>query len=194
MPDLMFDEALHIFTLDGRRIASVTQILKHFIPRWNCDLFYLERGTAVHKATELYDKGTLDMNSVDPQIEGYLQAWIKFREDYRFIPSWIERQAYHPVFLYAGIIDRIGDCKEGNCILDIKSSGTQSKFDLLQLAGYSCLVSAPKTLNIYLQEDGRYKVKIYTPKELGEAKNVFLSMVTIWNFLINKGIISWNNT
>jgi hypothetical protein len=104
--ELVFREEDHSFWLGDRRLPSVTQILSNFIPRFQCDVWYLERGKAVHKATEFYDKGTLDPESVDPQIEGYVRAWIKFREDYHFTPDFIEHKTHHPIYGYAGIIDR----------------------------------------------------------------------------------------
>ena len=189
---LVFREEDHSFWLGDRRLPSVTQILKHFIPRFERDEWYLLRGTAVHKATELYDKGTLDPDSVDPQIEGYLQGWIKFRMGYDFVPGQIEYQAHDPIYLYAGIVDRTGSCKIGDCFLDIKS-GAPSNTDLLQLAGYSRFIKEPAGFNVYLHEDGTYKIKQYNRREMKEAANIFLSMTSIYNYLTREGIITWQN-
>ena len=192
MDDLIFREIDHSFWIKDRRLPSVTAILKHFIPRFQCDPWYLERGTAVHKATELYDLGTLDPDSVDPQIEGYVQAWIKYREDYQFEPSSIELKAYHPVYLYAGIIDRLGVSRYGNTLLDIKS-GEPTKSDKLQIAGgYLGMMDAAICYPLYLHEDGTYTPpRAYSHKEIREAKNAWLSMVTTFNYLLREGIINF---
>lgn len=189
---LEFDETNHIFTLDGRRIASVTQVLSHFIPHWNCDPWYLERGKVVHKATELYDKGTLDSDSVDPQIQGYLQGWEKFRFDYEFVPTHIEFKTYHKIYQYAGIIDRIGNSRIGNFLLDIKS-GEPTKSDKLQIAGgyLGMMPEAKNCMALYLREDGTYRALAFSPGEIREAKNAWLSMVTTFNYLMKEGLISW---
>ena len=192
--DLVFRESDHSFWLGDRRLPSTTQILKHFIPRFQCDEWYLERGKAVHKATELYDKGTLDPESVDPQIEGYVQAWIKFREDYLFEPGSIELQAYHPVYMYAGILDRLGMSEGKRVLLDIKS-GEPSKSDRLQIAGgyYSMVMPGVDICYpLYLHADGTYdKPRPYSPKEIREAQNVWLCFVTGFNYLLRENIIGW---
>ena len=195
--ELLFISEDHSFWLGDRRLPSVTYILKHFIPRYMCDEWYLDRGTAVHKATELYDKETLDPESVDPQIEGYLRAWIRFREDYEFIPEHIELQAYHPVYMYAGIIDRIGKSGEDRVLLDIKT-GEPSKSDRLQIAGgYYSMVTDNITIchPLYLHSDGTYdKPRAYSRNEIREAQNAWLSMVTTFNFLLKERIIEWTTT
>lgn len=191
--ELVFRESDHSFWLGDRRLPSVTQILKHFIPRWECDEWYLERGKAVHKATELYDKGILDPDSVDPQIQGYLDAWVKFRKDYQFKPELIEHQAYHPVYMYAGIIDRIGISGEDRVLLDIKT-GEPSKSDRLQIAGgyYSIFMPVNICHPLYLHADGTYdKPRAYSTKEIREAQNAWLSMVTTFNYLMREGLIQW---
>lgn len=192
--ELVFREEDHSFWLGDRRLPSVTQILKHFIPRWECGEWYLERGTAGHKATELHDLGTLDTDLVDPQIQGYLDAWIKFRHDYQFVPEKIEYQAHHPVYMYAGIIDRIGISGSDRILLDIKT-GAPTKTDELQIAGgYYCMniPSVDSCYPLYLHTDGTYTPpRPYSPREIREAKNAWLSMVTTYNYLMREGIITW---
>lgn len=197
MPDLIFRESDHSFWLGDRRLPSVTQILKHFIPRWECDEWYLERGKAGHKATELHDKGTLNPDSVDPQLQGYLQAWIKFREDYQFVPGSIEYQVHHPVYLYAGVIDRLGIIENNRVLLDIKT-GAPAKADMLQIAGGYYEMLKPEVdicYPLYLHEDGTYTPpRAYLHKEIREAKNAWLSMVTTYNYLMREGLITWNQS
>ena len=75
--DLEFDEDKHLFTVNGEIIPSVTQILKRegFCPGLDfIDPWYLKRGSYVHKATELFDKGTLNEDSLSHEIMPYLES------------------------------------------------------------------------------------------------------------------------
>lgn len=107
---LVFDEATHTGKVNGESLLSVTTILRkarmtpefyNFIDPW-----YLARGTYVHLATELYDRGRLDEDTVDPEITPYLDAYKVFRGDFGARITGIETRLYHPVYKYFGIVDR----------------------------------------------------------------------------------------
>jgi hypothetical protein len=107
---MIFDEEKHIFTCNGEVIPSVTQILKanrltpdgyDFIDPW-----YLQRGTYIHQATEMFDKGTLSDDYNDESILPYLEAYKTFRRDFNGKITGIEKKLWHPKLKYAGIIDR----------------------------------------------------------------------------------------
>jgi hypothetical protein len=107
---LEFDEEKHLFTVKGEVIPSVTQILRQegFCPSLDwIDPWYLQRGTYVHRATELYDKGTLDEESLSPEIIPYLESYKRARAEIGFTITAIELKLWHPVYRYAGIIDRV---------------------------------------------------------------------------------------
>ncbi len=53
--ELLLDEETHRYTLDGRRLISVTQALSILDERRK-DPYYLERGRFVHLATEYLDR------------------------------------------------------------------------------------------------------------------------------------------
>jgi len=191
MNDLAFDESRHIYKLDGIIIPSVTQILNEGglvnLDWIDADLLAdkADLGQKVHSTTELYDTQDLDFNKLHPTLKNYLDGWIKFRKDYDFIPAEIEMQLFHPVYRYAGRIDRVGFAKEDLTIVDIKS-GTKQKVHALQTAGYKCMydVGKKKTeqikrrLCVYLNQDG-YKVEEYKNTQ---DINVFLSALTITNY------------
>lgn len=85
-----------------------------------------ERGKAVHKATELYDLGTLDHTSIHPLIQRFLGSWLQFRRDTGFEPLFIEAFVRSKLG-YAGRLDRIGYLPIGprwpecHLVLDIKT-------------------------------------------------------------------------
>ena len=84
---LVFDEASHLYTLDGERLPSVTQILQragaidfdHIPPQIRERA--LARGTAVHRAVHYFNENDLDVDAFRttwPEYAPYLDAWIKF--------------------------------------------------------------------------------------------------------------------
>ena len=82
MPDqtLTLDPITHVYTLNGRVVPGVTEIVRATVPGWQASEWYLQRGRALHKAVELWNKGTLDEATVAPEIEGRFRAWKLFRE------------------------------------------------------------------------------------------------------------------
>ncbi len=171
MPKFELDEEKHVYTLDGRRLISVTQSLSILDDRWKVEPYYLQRGKYIHKATELHDKDELDESTVDPEIRPYLDAYVKFRDDTGFEPNLIEHRLYHPSLMYAGTLDRVGRLNGDQVLIDLKS-GVKVRVDELQGAAYWELCRAnnipvKKVFDLYLHDDGTYKLEpIENPKRL----------------------------
>ena len=183
MPDLIFDEEKHEYRRGDQVLPSVTQILRdmgmvddrYFTPE------HAARGIAVHKATELYDKGTLDEESLDPRLEGYLGAWIAFRKETGFFPTHIEYRGFSK-FGYAGTLDRIGVTDAGaTVLLDIKSSMFVPDWIGLQLGGYLQIVAETMTFkpfkpyeeiwSVHLASGGLFKIERWE-----DRRNDFLAV------------------
>ena len=157
---------------------SVTEVIKESgllnYPATVNSQWFMDRGTAVHAATEYYDKGTLDESTVAEEIRGYLNAWIKYRADTGYTPEVIEKTLLHPVYGYCGKIDRNG--------LDIKTGGP-APWHRMQGAAYNelevehSITTKREWKTVYLQEDGTYKIQICTTRELIEAKKDFLTLL-----------------
>ena len=112
---LCFDDETHTFTVNGKPLPSVTQVLRHegIIPDMRFVTEYgLLRGQYVHRATELFDLGTLDEDTIDGEIRPYLDCYKAFLGDYQGKILHIERRLYHPQWLYAGIVDRVSEDKD----------------------------------------------------------------------------------
>jgi len=179
----------HIYLLDDKPLDGVTSVIREagLMPSYKPkDLeWYLAKGTAIHKATELFDKGTLDESTVDPRIIGYLESWQKLsaREF-----TGIEVQLADAIYGYAGTIDRLP-------LLDIKS-GAPEKWHKIQLGAYYGLCKAndmifrPSAMAVYLQEDGAFpKVITYTIKEIQDALKIFLSALVVVRARKEMGLI-----
>lgn len=130
MADFRFDEATHTYTLDGKVMPSVTQILKplteaiyRFVPD-DVMADAADLGRAVHKACELLARGTLDEDSLHPDIVPYLDGYRRFIAESGFRPVLIEEPAYHPQLGYAGMLDVFGAQADRPTLIDIKTTST----------------------------------------------------------------------
>ena len=137
--NLAFDEATHIYSLDGKVVPSVTQILNIANDFGFVNKDVLDRaskfGTAVHKATELYDACDLNEATLDIALLPYLDAWKMFlsNTNFRVISSEARVYSKHG---YAGTFDRLGYLDGRLTLLDIKTSTTVARSTSLQLAAY----------------------------------------------------------
>jgi hypothetical protein len=163
---LSFDEATHKYALRGLAIPGMTEVLQAngIIDYSRVSQSVIEyaqnRGRAVHKATELFDKGTLDWATVDPAIVGYVLAWDKFCEEYNVEHVQIEYKVYSELLRCAGIIDRLSFVRQKFTLLDIKS-GDYKDSGALQTAGYDLMAqergkTTEQRMIVKLNSDGTY--------------------------------------
>jgi len=139
---------------------SVTQALK------GASLFYypdtpamqaaMKRGTLIHDATELLDKGTIDWSQVDDEIEPYLEQYEIAKHELKFkVKAW-EIKVSHPALGYGGRIDKLALYQRANAIIDIKT-GTKIReegWHHLQVAGYrETYKRRPRAFILYLSQE-----------------------------------------
>ena len=177
--ELNFDPETHTYTVNGRRLMSVTQALALVDDRRINSSWYLDRGRLVHLACEYLDRDELDEDTVAPEIRPYLEAYKKFREETSFKPDLIELRLSHLTYLYAGTLDRIGDLNGNHILIDLKS-GAPARVDELQLAAYFELarvnnIPVKKCFDLYLHDNGTYKLE--------PVENVKLLLPTFLNVL-----------
>lgn len=156
------------------RETHVTGILKNcgFGSGWFDKLskedreFYLQRGRMIHKATELYDKDVLNINTIDLRIKPYVNAWIKFRVEIGGEIIAIEKRVKNGKYGYVGRLDRIiKNCSlysVGSVVFDIKTTEADI-YTRLQTMGYK-LSTRYKNLKrgyVALKVNGNYNVGIY---------------------------------
>lgn len=139
LPELKFDATTHRYTLGGKHLPSVTQVLQLLDQFEDVSPAVLEaareRGTHVHAVTELDDRDELDESSVNVALAPYLAAWRKFRADTGFVPTHIEDRVAHRHLGYAGTLDRMGTLRGRPALVDIKS-GLKPKSVGAQTAAY----------------------------------------------------------
>ena len=130
MAKLLFFDTGHKYTLDGEELPSVSEVTRFIsrevygdIGQYNLDRA-AERGTAVHKATEILDKyGTVEIST---DIEPYIKAYIAFRKEHDCKWELIEAARYDPDKRYAGTLDRLGTVDGELAIVDIKTTAVIS--------------------------------------------------------------------
>lgn len=119
---LEFDEANHLYTVDGVLRPGITDILKKSGISKDydgVDPFYRDRGTAVHLAIKFFLKGTLDESTLDPVCAPYLEGFKKWWSTVEDLPLQASEKAlYSPRLGFCGTLDLV----IGDVILDMKCS------------------------------------------------------------------------
>ena len=167
MKKLQFFDTGHRYELGGVEIPSVSEVIR-FLSRevyGEINKYILDnaadRGTRVHKATEVLDAlGTVDC---DDDIVGYVSAYARFRREHAVEWDAVELPLAHASGRYAGTIDRRGLLDGNYCTLDIKSSAAVKKTLVkAQLNGYedmarsNGLPSASRLYCLQLKPTGKY--------------------------------------
>lgn len=191
-----FDEAKHVYTLDGRVVPGVSSIINPLvdysaIPQATLDAA-AERGRDVHTATHLDDLGILDEATVTDEVRPYLQAWRKFRAEKT--PKWTRREAIvaSRVHQFAGMLDCEGFIDQIRLVAEIKTTSQVYPAFGVQLCGYS--IAAMETdgshlghtrVVIQLRADGTYLLHWYRDSHDHVA---FLSMLNIYHWKAKHGL------
>lgn len=185
--NLEYDDAKHEYRLNGRRVPSVTQVLK--LAGIIDDSWYTSdactRGTYVAQATEWYDRGELDEASLDPALRPYLDAWDKFLVDTRCEVYAIEERVCNEVYCYAGTLDRRIKIGDAEYIIDIKT-GSEERWHPLQTSAYARCFHDRHLFraSVYLKDDGTYTRRNHTDCTDGA---IFMAAAAVANWKLNHG-------
>lgn len=170
MAKLLFFDTDHTYMLDGEKIPSVSELTRFIsreiysdINQFNLDRA-ADRGTAIHKATEVLDKyGSVEATE---DIVPYVKAYIAFLKEHTVKWEKIEYAVISPDKDYAGTIDRYGEVDGKKVILDIKSTANigpaQRKLyeagQNLYRKALEPLAPVEQLLILQLKKDGSYKL------------------------------------
>lgn len=193
-PRFAFDEAAHRYTLDGRVLPGVTQVLQPLYDFSGIPPGVLEKksrlGTAVHLACELLDRDDLDEASEEGRaalepIAGYVNAYKRFLAQTQ--PRVVENETrlWHPAHLYAGTIDRRYEIAGELWDVDLKTTVAISPVVGLQTAAYSAMLvanghpPAHRRAALQLLPSGDFRLVPFTDHQ---DLPVFLSMLTVHRF------------
>lgn len=169
------------YEIDGQILPSVTDILRSagIIPLDVGNDEAMARGTFVHEATAIMDKG-LELEEVPEEYEPFIRAYMKFMSSSGAEPVLIEQPVYNALYRYAGTLDRLYLINGERWVADIKT-GSVPDWAPIQLAAYASCLEPPtwKRVAINLREDGSYKVISYPARTWHSDMDVFLSAMRI---------------
>jgi hypothetical protein len=182
-----FNEELHEYRVDGRRVDSVTQILKAVYPNVYGDIpaHVLHRkaqlGTAAHKVIELELQNRLDYATIHPEVRPYFESWLLWWNSLVAPePVDIEQRFYVSPLDYTGTRDFNGLIDGNHWIIDWKCTASEVGTHRLQLAGYSWPpICNQRRGSLYLQSNGSMaKLVEYTDEQ---DFHDWLSTVRVFN-------------
>jgi hypothetical protein len=186
---LDFDSEKHVYSLGGRVLPSVTEILRPLedFSRIPAEVLEAARdfGHNVHLACHLDDQEALEWDSLDPALVPYVLAWRKFLADTGAVVIASEHPLAHPTLGYAGTPDRVLAWGKRTVLPDIKSTTVVPRTVGPQTAGYTKLYQAnhggrePERYCIQLKPDGTYSSH---RRPESTDWSVFLSCLNIWRF------------
>lgn len=189
---LEFDEEQHAYTLNGRRVPGVTQVLEPMqmldgIP-WHVLEAAREFGTNVHLACHWHNTGTLEWDSLDPLLAAYVRGYLKFLAETSFILLASEERVASERMQVAGTLDLRGILNRKKAIGDIKSTATLPRTVGPQTAAYEALhteMTGEKhqlRFCLNLKPDGYSFVPLNTQRRGVQDLTYFVSALNIWRF------------
>lgn len=146
VPGLQFDDARHLYTLDGKRVPGVTTILKPVsgAAYEGVDPAIMEAaaalGRAVHLLIELDCAGELDTDNLDPELLPYYWGWREFLGKSGFQPLMSEQKLASSEDGYAGMLDLFGILNGVYALIDAKRVAMVMKSTGPQTFGYAKLL------------------------------------------------------
>lgn len=172
-PQLSIDRDVSMYTIAGRRVPSVTEILAiagvvdfSGVPEeWLAKA--AERGRLAHRITAEIDQAQGEPPFVPEELKGYVDAWWKFRVETGFTASLIEHALVNQEHRYAGTLDRYGMVGATPWLIDLKTSAAIPRWVGLQLAGYELALrpalsvteaARVKRAAVRLRPDGTYSL------------------------------------
>jgi hypothetical protein len=177
-----FDPETHTYTLDGKTIPSVTQIIAEIVGTgWKAADWYLQRGRAIHACAEFIAEGKAF--KFDERIAGYVTALKKFFAEVKPENVTSELRVFSKIYQYAGTIDLIGKIGARNVILDWKHSVDRNRIEL-QIGGYA--IAARETIGteyyfgagVQIKKNGSYAMTEVFP--LAIPAREFLALRTTY--------------
>lgn len=170
--DFTFDPDTHLYTLRGRPILSVSQVLRlagvdkgfdnaHPVAQRNAKAA-ARRYKRVHRATELVEEQDLDWDCLEQSEAWRVLAWASFlrEEQWTTLHRELIGVAYTNGLPYGFTIDRVGIFRERKTVVDIKCGSKREEWWGVQLAAYERGYGPEEMdrINVRLLGDGRYKI------------------------------------
>lgn len=181
--EIKFNPKNHIYSAGGKKIPSVTQIIKEVIGyQFFASEWHLNRGRVVHKCAELIAQGKTF--TWDQQIDGYVKALYRFFKEVNPKVKFVEKIVYSKQYDFAGTIDLVAQIGSWNYIIDYKNSLSEDHAGL-QLAAYSEALWETERLRVFLGaavelSDGNYKIHLFKEGKMRLYEKEFLAVRAVY--------------
>jgi len=123
---LHFDADAHIYTLNGRRLPSVTQVLQQLEALDGIPADVLEhariRGQHVHEAMALLVRDDLDWSSLDAELVPYIEGGKRFLEESGLTVIASELRVACSRIGCAGTLDLLAHWRNSEALIDWKAT------------------------------------------------------------------------
>ena len=176
---------------DRTRLPTVTQVLRAAgcYPSFMPPQFYLDRGTAGHKAAELTELRVLDEPTVDERIRPFLEAHKRAQLELglkELTPPFIEKRL--KALGFCGKPDNAKWLQGWRTVIDWKmGDGKADPATRLQISAYRVLLAEYLNMplrrfhggSLHYRTDGRYQWNPYTEAELDDGWHTFSAALDI---------------
>lgn len=115
--------------------------------------YSMQRGTAVHAATQYLDEGTLDQATVAFEILPYIGSYERFLAERKPKIKEIEKFVVSETLGYCGTLDRIAEIDGLLGVVDLKT-GSKARWHGLQTSAYATAVGVYHRWSLYLGPTG----------------------------------------
>lgn len=188
MDNFTFDEETHTYRLNGEIIPSVTQVLASLndfsMIRPEVLQHAADRGTAVHRAVELFCADNLEEDSLCDEIKPYFAAFKQFygEKQPKIISS--EQLVCNTRKQYGGKMDLVIEMPD-MWLVDIKCTAQVSKTAGIQLVAYRhaylemnpVVQHMPKRATLWLQKTGKYQFLVHPEEQADRDWELFKTLL-----------------
>lgn len=184
---LTFDPETHVYRFMGAVVPGVTQILRPLVDfsRVRPDVLAAKAdlGRRVHEACHYSDEDDLDEESVEGDVEPYLQAYRRFLAESGARVLQAELRVFDPMLMYAGTLDRVLLLNGKRWLVDLKTSIATPGSVGPQTAAYMRALgdtSITRRAALRLHADGTYHLDPLTdPNDMA----TFMACLTVYRHL-----------
>lgn len=141
-----------------------------------------ELGGYVHQAIQWYESGTLDMESLHPEVQNRLNAWIQFRVENPIGLNMDNLTFEQMVYLDVGVAGRF-DVFDGEKLVEIKTCDERPTHKIQTEAYVRGNFRGPQYI-LYLDKKGGFKPIPVNKKKSDQADswNYFMSALNVLRF------------
>lgn len=175
LPELTFEEAPHIYRLNGAQIPSVSRLMEPLKATNYAGVSdktlakAAAKGTSVHNSIENWLK--FGIEDVQPEHQGYFDAFMAWYEDYHPVMVASEMRVYHKLLEYGATIDGLFLLGDDLTLVDFKTTYSLLEMSCgVQLEAYSQALASHglhirRKHILHMKKDGKYAFPEFPAKD-----------------------------